>query len=162
MSTKKTKKTKKTTPVRGALVPTSALQPLVCDGLGALKKAHKSLIDDVLKPQFADSLDIDTPFSKSHATQNRWDYLLGHSPTKTLIAVEPHTANEDEVDVIIRKKKAARDQLRGHLTDSARISAWVWVTEGKVKLAKTSKGYLRLISEGISFAGEKIRSTHLG
>ena len=48
-----------------------------------------------------------------------------------------------------------------HLTDSARISAWVWVTEGKANLPKGSKGRLRLDGEGIAFAGKKLRAEHI-
>lgn len=108
------------TPVREALVAQSALAVDVQDGLGAVKDKDKPFIDASIRTQFADSLDTDEAFRVGHDQESRWDYLLGHE--RGLVAVEPHSAKTDEVDVVVNKKKALQQQLHGHLKDGKTIA----------------------------------------
>jgi hypothetical protein len=82
------------TPLRAALRAASPLHAGVQDGVGALEKAHRDLIDEVAKAQLADSLDLDAALKASHPEESRWDYLLGHDPTDEVVALESHTAND--------------------------------------------------------------------
>lgn len=113
------------TPIRQALWTDSALQPLVQDGLAALEKTHRELIDDKIKNLFADSLDLDESLRSDHPQENRWDYLIGYLRTKSIVAIESHTMNDKAVSVVIEKRKAALRQLAGHLRDGKSVAAWI-------------------------------------
>lgn len=155
------KKGAKKTPVRSALRKDSTLLPLVADGLGAVKSAHRNYFDTAIRQTFADSLDLDKAMQTGHEQANRWDYLLGHAPSGSVVAVEPHSAKQDEITTVINKRVAAREQIQGHLSDGARVTKWLWVASGKVHFAKTEKAIRRLDQHGIEFVGTKITAKHL-
>lgn len=146
-----------TTPIRLALLPTSTLQSKVFDGLGALAKAHRQLIDDNLRQSFADSLEIDESLRQGNERDNRWDYLLGHEESALVVGLEPHSAYTGEVSTVIAKKSSARQQLKNHLAHGSKITAWFWVASGKVDFAPHDKVVRRLEQEGITFVGGKLR-----
>jgi hypothetical protein len=150
-----------TTPIRGALSPSSSLQEVVRDGLGALDKSHKQLIDEKLRPSFADSLEIDESLRKGADQENRWDYLLGHDESSLVVGLEPHSAYTGEVSTVIAKKSSARKQLRSHLKTGSRIAGWFWVASGKVDFAPHDKVIRRLEQEGITFVGGMLREKDL-
>lgn len=120
------------TPLRAALKPTSPLRALVKEGLGAMDRNHRKYIDQPLRPEFADSLAFDEAMLTEHPQANRWDYFLGHGESRVVIGVEPHSAKQDEISALIAKQRAARDQIREHMRDDARISAWFWVASKRV------------------------------
>jgi hypothetical protein len=149
------------TPLRAALRSNSQLLPQVADGIAALRKEHRALLEEGLKPDLADSLDLDAGLQAAHPQENRWDYLLGHGPSEEVVALESHTATDGEVAVLIAKREAARRQLGAHLRDGAGPSAWIWVTEGRVGFAPTEKARRRLDQAGITFAGRRVLAKHL-
>lgn len=151
----------KQTPIRKALTRESELVPKVVDGISALKNADRTHIDEAVRNAFADSLDLDTALQEAHPQENRWDYLLGHSASGELVALEPHSAKEDEITTVIKKRKAAKQQLADHLEPSARVSKWLWVASGKVHFADTEKARRRLDQNGIEFIGSTVRAKHL-
>lgn len=155
------KKGPKKTPVRGALRPDSMLLPLVKDGLAALKNAHRDHFDASIRQAFADSLDLDSAMQVGNEQANRWDYLLGHAQSGNVLAIEPHSAKQDEITTVINKRVAAREQIKGHLRDGARVTKWLWVASGKVHFANTEKARLRLDQHGIEFVGTKVTAKHL-
>jgi len=153
--------TKSSTPVRAALVPASSLHEHVKDGLGAVEDGHRKYIDEPVRAEFRDSLELDEAMREGRESENRWDYLLGHGPSGAIVALEPHSAKEDEIGRIIEKQRAAKAQLRGHLRDGARIEAWFWVASKKVHFANTEKARLRLDQRGIQFVGTRVLGKHL-
>jgi hypothetical protein len=155
------KKGAKKTPVRSALRKDSALLPLVADGLGAVNDAHRDYFDTGIRKTFADSLDLDKAMQLGHEQANRWDYLLGHAPSGKVVAVEPHSAKQDEITTVINKRIAALEQMKRHLRDDARVTKWLWVASGKVHFANTEKARLRLDQNGIEFVGTKVTAKHL-
>lgn len=155
------KKAPAKTPVRNALHENSALLPLVADGLGALKNAHRDYLDSGIRQAFADSLDLDEAVKDGHEQENRWDYLLGHTPSGEVIAIEPHSAKQDEITTVINKRIAAQEHLKDHLRAGARVTRWLWVASGKVHFANTEKTKLRLDQNGIQFVGKKVAAKHL-
>lgn len=150
-----------TTPVRRALRKTSALQESVCDGLGAVNRAHKKHVDERVRRDFSDSVDIDVSLQSGHERENRWDYLLGHEPSSAVVGLEPHSAYTGEVSTVIAKKRAAREQLRSHLRNGRKVAAWYWVASGKVDFVPHDKVQLRLVQEGITFVGGTLRAKNL-
>jgi hypothetical protein len=149
------------TPVRRALREGSALLSAVADGMGAVKKAHRDYFDPSVRPDFADSLDLDEAVRQGRDRENRWDYLLGHTPSGEVVAVEPHSAKDGHITKAIQKLTSAREQLREHLRPDARVTKWLWVASGKVHFADTENARVQLDQHGIKFAGRKIQARHL-
>lgn len=158
---KRKRKTKMHTPIRVALVPPSSLQSHVHDGLGAIETRHRRYIEGSLRTDFADSLDLDGAMRSGHDQESRWDYLLGYAPTTKVVGLEPHSAREGEISIVIAKRRAASDQLRLHLKAGARIEAWLWVASGRVYFADTEKTRRRLDQNGIRFVGARVHRKHL-
>ncbi|MCK6574822.1 hypothetical protein L6V77_27440 [Myxococcota bacterium] len=131
------------------------------DGLGAVQTTHKDYLSVELRTAFADSIDIDAALKAGHESENRWDYLLGHAPSGLVVAVEPHSARDDEIATVINKRAAARAQLKDHLRPGAKIARWLWVASGKVRFASTEKAGFRLAQHGIEFVGSQVQAKHL-
>jgi len=148
------------TPVREALAAHSTITAFVQDGMGAVKDKDKKLIDASIRTQFADSLDTDEAFRVGRDQEPRWDYLLGHE-NRNLIAVEPHSAKTDEIQAVINKKRALRQQLNGHLKDGMHISKWLWVASGPACFPRGSKYEILLSQAGIKFVGRCVLAKHL-
>lgn len=151
----------KKTPVRRALRADSALLPLVADGMGAVKGAHRDYFDISIRESFVDSLELDEAVKQGHEQENRWDYLLGHAPSSEVVAVEPHSAKQDEITTVIKKRAGAREHLKDHLRDGVKVKKWLWVASGKVHFADTEKVRRILDQNGIEFVAPKVLSKHL-
>ncbi len=156
-----TKKKIKVTPVLTILRADSSLRAEVKTGLGAVERAHLDRFHESVRSLFSDSLDIDKNLQKGREGENRWDYLLGHDRSKSVIAVEPHSAKQQEVSVVIRKKEMARGQLAPHLVDGAKIVKWIWVASGRNQFASTEKARLQLDQKGIEFVCPQLLGKHL-
>jgi len=147
-------------PVRDALTKTSTLLASVRKGIEAVDGSdHKHLAD--VGRAFGDSLCLDAALRLQHAEENRWDYLLGHTASGAVVGVEAHSARTDQINAVIQKKKAATQQLRGHLKPGKRVSIWLWVASGRVDFADTEKARRRLDQSGIRFVGTRVQSKHL-
>lgn len=149
------------TPVRSLLKEDSSLQSAVKDGLGAVMKGHRDYLDAGIRDQFSDSLELDAAMHLGHEKENRWDYLLGHQPSDEVVAVEPHSAKQDEISTVIKKRQAAIQQLKEHQQNGKTVSKWLWVASGKVHFADTEKARRRLDQSGIEFVGARISAKHL-
>ncbi len=149
------------TPIRSGLMASSSLQHLVCDGLQAVERPHLKLIEEDVRSRFADSLDIDKAFHDGHEQENRWDYLLGHADSRQIVGLEPHTANNSAVSVVIKKRAASLQHLRGHLNAGVFVTQWFWVASGKVDFTPMDKALLRLTASGIDFVGKALLAKKL-
>lgn len=150
-----------TTPIRSGLEATSPLIWRVQDGLAALERADRAHVDEGIRADFDDSLDLDEAMREAYPEENRWDYLLGYGPGGRIIGLEPHSARADQVSVVIAKKKSAQDQLRGHLKRGASVAEWFWVASGKVDFADTEKSVRKLEQNGIQFVRRTLLPKHL-
>lgn len=150
-----------TTPIRDGLSADSVLLPLVEDGLGALLRAHRSMIAADVREAFSDSLDIDGALKKGREQEHRWDYLLGHAPTQKIVGLEPHSAKNDEITTVIDKRRDALEQLKGHLKPGVKVERWYWVASGSVYFNPFEKATIRLANHGIAFIGKALLSKHL-
>lgn len=139
-----TKKKTALSPIQAILNENSTLLTDLCNGLGAIKRSDLKHIEVSLRKEFADSIDIDSSFREGHEGENRWDYLLGVTETSKVVGLEPHSAKDGETSVVIAKRIAALQQLRGHMKESARVSAWLWVASGDVYFANTEKTRFKL------------------
>ncbi|NKE44360.1 hypothetical protein HB662_06195 [Roseomonas frigidaquae] len=152
---------KPSTPVKLALQPNSPLLSQVKDGLGAIQSTHRRHIDQELREHFVDSIDTDRALQKGREQEHRWDYLIGHGPTKKVFGLEPHSAENSEISTVISKLAAARIQLREHLRDGVNVAEWFWVASGEVQFAPLEKATLRLNQSGIKFVGRKVMAKHI-
>jgi hypothetical protein len=130
--------------------------------LNAVKTAHRDYFDETIRPAFEDSLDLDEAMRPGREREYRWDYLMSHEPSDEVVAVEPHSAKQDEISTVIKKRSAAREHLRSHLRDGATILRWLWVASGRVHFADTEKARRRLDQNGIEFVGQRVMGKHLG
>jgi hypothetical protein len=134
---------------------------LVRDGLGAVETAHRDLFEASIRASFDDSLNFDEAMRPGHEQENRWDYLLGHASSGRVVAVEPHSAKQDEISTVVRKLAAAKEQVRPHLKDGINVSRWLWVASGNVQFAGTEKVVFQLAQKGIDFVGRRVLAKHL-
>ncbi|NPC76185.1 hypothetical protein HPP05_41320 [Corallococcus exiguus] len=147
--------------MRRSLTPNSTLHDLVCDGIKAVENKHHQHFDPSIRSEFDDSIDLDKAMLSGREGENRWDYLLGHEPSGEVIAVEPHSAKEDEISTIIKKRSAAMEQLSTHMQNGVRIKTWLWVASSEVYFADTERARRRLDQNGIEFVGKKVMAKHL-
>lgn len=140
-----------------ALVPESTLHDQIVDGIGAIKKADRALIEPSLRKLFGDSIDLDAATAAEFAQAHRWDYLLSMPSKDKLIGLEPHSASDGEVKVVIRKKQNAQDFLRNHLKTKTQVAEWYWVTRGRVAFSRMDPAVRALNQHGIRFAGRSLR-----
>lgn len=150
-----------TTPILAILVAKSGLRGEVVEGLGAVSKKDHKLIEDDLRRDFADSIDFDAATKEGREQEHRWDYLLGHSDTGKVVGLEPHSAANKEISVVIDKRKNSIHVLMGHLKEGARIADWFWVASGEVDFVPHEKAVLRLAQNGITFVGKRLLKKHL-
>jgi hypothetical protein len=132
----------------------------VRDGIDALE-GNRDILQEDIRRAFGDSLDLDAAVMSDYRSDHRWDYLLGHTSSCKLIAVESHSAHTSQVSVLIAKKKAALDQLRPHLRDGQSVGHWLWVASGSVQILDLDKARRKLDQHGITFVGRQVLARHL-
>jgi len=138
----------------------STLQAVVHDGIDALE-GNRDILQEDIRPAFGDSLNLDAAVMSDYPSDQRWDYLLGHTSSRKLIGVECHSGHTSEVSVLIAKKKAALEQLRPHLRDGQSVDHWLWVASGRVDILDLGKARQRLDQHGITFVGRRVLAKHL-
>lgn len=139
----------------------SSLRASVKAGTSAIKKADQYVLDASIRQDFGDSLDLDEATRVGREGQHRWDYLLGHTSSGSIIGVEPHSASNGEVSVVIAKKAESQRVLLDHLRAGSQVVSWNWVSSGPVSLLPIDKVRFRLAQHGISFVGRSLRKSHL-
>src|SRR5262245_1543292 len=102
------------TRLKKALRESSPLRELVQDGMGAFLSADIKLVAENQRDQIGDSLDLDAASQSEDPQANRWDYIVSVPDLKIFVGIEPHTAKDSEVSVVIAKKKHASAYLRNH------------------------------------------------
>lgn len=131
------------------------------DGLQALPKPALQLIDEGIRAHFGDSIDLDAALRSDFPGEHRWDYLVGHTDSATVVGVEPHSASTSEVSTVINKRECALRQLRPHANPESKVTAWYWVASGRIDFVPHERAVLRLEQAGITFVGSRLRQKHL-
>ena len=144
--------------IKTALIEGSELCRAVKPNTTALRRQDIRLIAEGERSKIGDSLDLDEATIAAYPNENRWDYLLSVPTSSRIIGMEPHTARDKEVSVIIRKKRTAVAVLRSHLRPNARISEWFWVASGAVNFSRMERATRLLDQNGIRFVGRLLRS----
>lgn len=144
--------------LKSAILPTSNLQAKIEPNAEAMKKADRKLIKKSERSKIGDSLDLDEAFRQAYPQENRWDYLLSVPTSSRIVGVEPHSAKDGEVSVVIAKKRSSTLRLQGHLIPQQRIAAWIWVASGTVEFSIMDRARRQLAQNGITFAGRMVSS----
>ena len=141
-----------------ALMERSEFRGAVRPNTGALRRQDISLIAEQERPKVGDSLDLDEATRRAYPNDNRWDYLLSVPASARIVGMEPHTAKDAEIAVVIKKKATAVAVLRSHLRPRAAIDDWLWVASGPVGFSRMERARRRLDQSGITFVGRLLRS----
>jgi hypothetical protein len=144
--------------LEAALKEESSLHEHVQPGLGAFEKKDVKLIAEAERPRVGDSLDLDAATKDEDPEANRWDYVLSIPDLSEILGIEPHTAKDSEISVVIAKKRHATQYLRTHLKDRHRVARWIWVSHGTVGFSRMDRARRRLDQNGIQFAGRMLRT----
>src|SRR5437867_3754078 len=113
-----------------ALHAVSPLRAAVRNHLDALSAADAALIALSERPKVGDSINLDAAMRPAFPQANRWDYLMSVPTLHHIIGLEPHSAKDSEISVVIAKKQCASAYLRNHLRPSNRVARWFWVCTG--------------------------------
>lgn len=144
--------------LKKSLKENSPLVDLVELGLGAFLNVDTKLVAESQRPRVGDSLNLDAATKEELPQENRWDYILSIPDIKKIVGIEPHSAKDNQVSVVVKKRKNAVEYLRGHLQDGIRVSTWYWVCHGRVSFSKTERARRILLQNGIKFEGRVLRS----
>src|SRR5471032_2924564 len=110
-----------------ALIAGSPLRNDVKIGIGAIINKDRVLIELSERTRVGDSLDFDAATRPEFPQANRWDYLLSIPDKLQIVGLEPHSATDGEIKVVIAKRQHAIDYLRDHLPPKSRVAKWIWV-----------------------------------
>jgi hypothetical protein len=146
------------THLKTALIEESRLCNLVKDGMSAFAKIDCKLIAEDQRTRIGDSLDLDNAAKEEDPEANRWDYLMSIPDLKEFIGVEPHSAKDSEISVVIAKRKHAIQYMQNHFKSGKRITRWFWVSHGTVSFSRMDRARRRLDQNGIAFAGRMLRT----
>lgn len=140
-----------------ALKKESVLQGGIHNGAGAIARKHHAMIAEDQRARIQDSLDLDAATKAGREQEHRWDYLVSISSPEKLVGIEPHTAADKEISVMVKKKANAIALLREELRPGIRVASWHWVTTN-VAFSKTEGSRRALDQSGIKFHGRIIRN----
>ena len=147
----------KPTKLAEAIHTNSKLQDAIKPELKALLRKDVNLIHKDARNLVGDSLDLDAATREEFPEDNRWDYLLSIPEMGKIVGLEPHSAKDDQVGVVIKKKKNAETYLRSHFKSGVKVSNWFWVSHGKVSFSRMDPVRRRLDQNGIEFCGRQLR-----
>lgn len=108
--------------------------------------------------QIGDSIDLDAATRDEFPEENRWDYVVSVPARSQLVGIEPHSARDDQISVVIAKKRHAAGYLRAHLQDGYRVARWLWLSRGPVGFGRMERARRLLDQNGIEFAGRMLRT----
>jgi hypothetical protein len=147
-------------PVTRALAR-SSLAVAIKPGAQAIPSDKRVHIEESLRSAFSDSLDLDEATRVEFPNDARWDYLLGHTDSSHVVALETHSAQTSQVSLVIQKRTASRRHLQAHLADGHQVAAWYWAASGRVDFVPHEKTMNRLSENGIEFVGTRLSAKHL-
>jgi hypothetical protein len=128
------------------------------DGIGALSVRDRRLIVVGQRSRIGDSLNLDAALRKAFPNTHRWDYVFSVIDSGRLLALEPHTARDSEIDTMIAKKRHAMEQLRHNLRPDVAVSQWLWVSHGRPSFLRMERASRRLAQAGIKYLGRSVTS----
>lgn len=141
-----------------ALNDSSDLRRHLKRGMGAFAEPDVGLIAAAKRAQIGDSVDLDAATRDEFPEANRWDYVVSVPAVSQIVGIEPHSAKDAEIRVVIAKKVHAVEYLRAHLQNGYRVAKWLWVSHGPVGFSRMERARRLLDQNGIEFAGRVVRT----
>jgi hypothetical protein len=141
-----------------ALNDRSELRNHLKNGMGAFARRDVRLIAAAKRAQIGDSVDLDAAARDEFPEANRWDYVVSVPAVAQIVGIEPHSAKDAEISVVIAKKMHAIEYLRAHLQDGYRVAKWLWVSHGAVGFSRMERARRLLDQNGIEFVGRVLRT----
>lgn len=141
------------------------------DGLQALPKSHRSMIEPTDSRRLTGSIDLDTSLAHDpvEGRKPRWDYGIGfrtRNRVRCAVWVEVHNATAGDLAVVRAKATWLRTWLSSHGTELRTMttaaekalpgSAFVWLAQGPVTIPKTSMTRRRLAQDGLSMPTRRL------
>jgi hypothetical protein len=139
----------------------SYLAAAIRGGTQAISGDKRKHIEESVRPEFVDSLNLDEATRERHPNDARWDYLLGHAACSRVVALETHSAETSQVSKVIQKRTASLRHLQDQLAPGHQVAEWYWVASGRVDFVPHEKTMLRLSENGIRFVGGRLEARHL-
>lgn len=93
----------------------SYLAAAIQEGTQAIPGDNRKHIEESVRPEFVDSLNLDEATRERHPNDARWDYLLGHALSSRVVALETHSAETSQVSKVIQKRTASLLHLQDQL-----------------------------------------------
>ena len=147
---------------KSAVSQTPHLAAAWIPGLGALRAQDRLHIDPEHPRQLTGSVDIDGALQQLHPNAHRWDFAIGYRHTNRkkdcIYWVEVHTANQKEVDVVLKKLRWLQTWLAGDGILLSRFERdFVWVSSGPASFTLGSPQLKRFAQLGLQYRGRVLR-----
>lgn len=131
-------------------------------GLRALRTRDRRHVVAANPSQFRGSADVDSALQQHEPNAHRWDYAIGYRHTNRgkdcIYWVEVHTANDNEVNVVLDKLGWLRNWLAG---DGKLLNQFerdfVWVSSGATSLTLGAPQLKRIAQHGLQRKGRVLR-----
>jgi len=136
-------------------------------GLGALREEDREHLDIDETKHIGGSVDVDTALREAEPGANRWDYGIAYlhkgESAERIYWVETHTADDSQVEKVIRKAEWLRHWLKGK---GIRLAGFtrriVWVSSGATNFKRplTVPRRKRMAAAGLEHVGSKLHIRH--
>jgi len=146
-----------------AVEQTEHLQGCWRPGLQALRDKDKPHVVAEDTRRLTGSVDIDTAYEPVDPNANRWDFAIAYQHTnrtaEVVYFIEPHTADDSEVETAIKKANWLRQWLRGkgyRLAKFERGDYFYWIASGATEFTRHSESKRkRMAAAGLKCVGRK-------
>jgi hypothetical protein len=132
------------------------------EGLQALRAQDRKHIEAEDPRKLRGSVDVDLALRAEDPHGNRWDFAIAYQHTnhqdEFVYWVEPHTASDSQIDVVIKKANWLLKWLKqpGNLLDQFKRDI-VWVSSGRTSLTLSSPQSKRMALAGLTHKGQILR-----
>lgn len=136
-------------PFKEAVEATPEVKSCYQPGLQALGP-HSNKIDLHDNRECNGSLEIDECVRTTYPNSNRWDYVFAYKSIAYF--VEVHSAESNEVSVVLAKLQWLKDWLNEKAPKIGRLKAkqpYYWIQSGRFSIPKTSRQYRLAAKNGI-------------
>jgi|GEM_PF-2214479 hypothetical protein len=156
----------------GAAAAGTPVGAYVKPGKAAMAACDRSRVDTVGAANLRETAGLEAAFKSLFPQEPHWDYAAGWTSNDCELCcyIEVHSANTEQVDAVIAKKKATEARLKKHapqlyaLGEQSRtqlgLAVWHWVaTDARVRIHANMPAARRLAAAGI---GRPVRKLVLG
>lgn len=134
---------------KDAVEATSEIKNCYQSGLSALGN-YSNKIELQHSRECNGSVEIDECVRVLYPNANRWDYVFAYKSVAYF--VEVHSAETNEVSVVLAKLQWLKDWLNTQAPELAKLKAkqpYYWIQSGRFSIPKTTPQYRRTAQNGI-------------